>query len=477
MKIPFLTTRILHPFLLITFFVLFIWKQTSYFFDLKKGAIAWLVGLAIAGLGWFFYRKIMQNPIRAGVAWTLSLLPLLFYSPIFNTIQNTPLGNHYLLIGLIFLLSAWLFFYFFKQKKSFTTLNSYLNTLFLLLCFFEIFNLIQRLNHDKIWWEKVQTKFAETPSSAIQPVDSLPDVYYILMDAYVSPSGLREYFDFDNSDFRDFLAEKGFFVAENAHSNYDFTTRCQFSTFNMEYSPHYINVTKDKLVNGNIHLLGIQESKTAHYFQAAGYEWVNMSFFRILDTPKYYQVARLPDAAMTWDYMADMTLPGRLRKAFPLKPVYEVNLQIFDDLKRLSKETSAQPRFIYAHLYMPHRPYFFDKNGNLYKDGIQRNTQKEAYLEQLQYANKLLKESISEILENATSPPVIILQGDHGSRIVPADKDEHFSILYGVHLPDKDYRYFNDSISPVNTFRILSNHYLNTSFELLENKKNHFIEF
>lgn len=476
MKASFFTTRILHPFLLMTFFVLFCWKQTSYFFDIKKGIIAWLVGLVVAGLGWLFYRQIIKNNIRAGVAWTLSLLPLLFYSPIFNTLQNTFLGKHYFLIPIIFFVSAWIFFYFFKQKKSFNTFNSYLNTLFLLLCFFEIFNLTQRLNHDKIWWEKVQVKFGQTPALSLQLIDSLPDVYYILMDAYASFAGLDEYFDFDNSEFSDFLEEKGFFVAQNAHSNYDFTARCMFSTFNMEYSPRYIDVTKDKLVNGNIHRLGIEKSKTVRDFQSAGYEWVNLSLFDILNTPKYYQIARLPDAAMTWDYMADMTLPGRLRKAFPLTPVYEVNLQIFEDLKALSKEKTTQPRFIYAHLFMPHKPYHFDKIGNLYKNGIQGKTQKEAYLEQLQFANQLLEESITEILENSTSPPVIILQGDHGSRIDSSEKDERFSILYAIHLPDKNYRYFHDSISPVNTFRILSNRYLNTSFELLENKKNHFVE-
>lgn len=293
----------------------------------------------------------------------------------------------------------------------------------------------------------------------------------------MSPAGLREYFDFDNGEFGDFLRGEGFFVAEDAHSNYDFTARCMFSTFNMEYSPRYIDVTKDKLTNGNIHFLGIQQSKTAQYFQAAGYEWVNMSLFDILDRPKYYHIPQLPDASKTWDYMADMTLPGRALKAFPRKPVYEVNLQIFDELKILSKEKNGQPRFIYAHLYMPHGPYHFDRNGTLYKSGNQGITGKKAYLEHLQYANKLLQESITEILENSASPPVIILQGDHGSRIKSLEEEEGFSILYATHLPDKNYEYFHDSISPVNTFRILSNHYLNTSFELLENKKNHFIEF
>jgi len=433
--------------------------------------------MAITSLGWFIYHQIIKNNMRSGAAWTLTLLPILYYSPIFNALQNTFIGKHQILIPTIFLATMWIFFYFYKQKKTFATLNTYLNTLFLLLCFFEIFNLVQRLNHDKTWWEKVQTKFEQTAPPSIQTTQSLPDVYYILMDAYVGMAGLETYFDYDNSELNDFLEEKNFFIAQNAHSNYDFTARCMFSTFNMEYSPRYIDVTKDKLITGNIHRLGIQKSKTAQHFKAAGYEWVNRSFFEILDTPRYYQIARLPDAAMTWDYMADMTLPGRLRKAFPLRPIYEVNLQIFDELKTLSKERTAQPRFVYAHLMMPHKPYHFDRKGNLYPSGNQGKSQKKAYLEQLQYANQLLKESITEILKNSAIPPVIILQGDHGSRIDAAEKDERFSILYAIHFPDKKYEYFQDTISPVNTFRILSNRYLNTSFELLENKKNHFVEF
>lgn len=50
--------------------------------------------------------------------------------------------------------------------------------------------------------------------------NSLPDIYYIIVDGYGRSDLLKELFEYDNSTFLQFLSDRGFYVAEAAHSNY-----------------------------------------------------------------------------------------------------------------------------------------------------------------------------------------------------------------------------------------------------------------
>jgi len=471
------TTRVLHPFLLITFFVLYCWVQTSYFFDIPKGIIAWLGGLAVAGIGYATYRLFIKHPARAGVAWTLSMLLLLFYSPVYNVIQSTFRHRHLMPVFIVLIVT--IFIFFLKSKKHFATLNTYLNTLFFILIIFEIFNLSQRYRQDKNWYQSIDNQYNSSPVSHLNLIKKpLPDVYYILMDGYTSPKSLKKYWDYDSAKLLNYLNEKNFYVAGDAHSNYDFTPQCMLSTFDMNYIPNYTKTTKQKLMTMAVYRKGIEHSKTVKSFTQAGYEWHNLSPFDMAEQKRSYHVFRIPDAAETWRYMAEMTLPGRVALDMTEPKSYEFNEQVINELENIiASPSEARPRFVYSHIFLPHGPYYYNEKCELNPNGNQDKPDMELYIEQLQCTESILINIIDNILINTAKPPIIIIQGDHGSRIGSLDSEEHFSILYAVYLPDEDYSNFYSDISPVNTFRILSNHYLNTQLELLEDKKNHFIKF
>lgn len=469
--------QVLHPFLLITFFVLYCWVQTSYFFDIPKGIIAWLGGLAIAGLGYTIYRLLMKHSVRAGVAWTLSMLLLLFYSPVYNAVQETL--RHRYLMPVFILLIVTIFVLFFKSKKHFATLNTYLNTLFFVLIIFEIFNLAQRYRHDKNWHQVIDNQYNNTSISHLKPVnETLPDIYYILLDGYTSPKSLKKYWNYDSAKLLNYLNKKNFYVADDAHGNYDFTPQCMLSTFDMKYIPNYTKTTKQKLMTMAVYRKGIAHSRTVKSFMQAGYEWYNLSPFDMAEQKRSYHVFRIPDAAETWRYMAEMTLLGRVVLDMTEPKSYEFNQKVINKLEGIIESPHrAQPRFVYSHIFLPHGPYYYNENCELNPEGNQDKHDKELYLAQLQCTESILIDIIDNILINSEKPPAILIQGDHGSRIGSLDSEEHFSILYAIYLPDEDYSNFYSDISPVNTFRILSNHYLSTQLELLEDKKNHFIKF
>jgi hypothetical protein len=147
--------------------------------------------------------------------------------------------------------------------------------------------------------------------------------------------------------------------------------------------------------------------------------------------------------------------------------------------------------FVYAHIIAPHPPFVFDESGeavvhdtpftlndaNYYiRDHSQRNYIA-GYRRQIQYVNALVLETIDAILSQSTTPPIIILQGDHGpgahlhwgslEQTIPA---ERLGILNAYYFPGQDYELLYPSISPVNSFRVLFNQFFDADYVLLPDR-------
>jgi hypothetical protein len=51
-----------------------------------------------------------------------------------------------------------------------------------------------------------------------------PDIYYIIVDGYARADVLREYYEFDNSEFLNGLEKRGFTVNDSSRANYYWTS-------------------------------------------------------------------------------------------------------------------------------------------------------------------------------------------------------------------------------------------------------------
>jgi len=147
------------------------------------------------------------------------------------------------------------------------------------------------------------------------------------------------------------------------------------------------------------------------------------------------------------------------------------------------------PKFVFVHMLLPHDPYIFDQNGEPVTDeDVAAKSEVDNYIDQLIFTNKRIKLLIDEILSKSASPPIIIIQSDEGpfvapeflssdfmttgdlSAVSPDGLKTHMKILNAYYLPGFDQALLYESISPVNSFRIIFNFYFGTDFELLEDK-------
>jgi len=78
---------------------------------------------------------------------------------------------------------------------------------------------------------------------------------------------------------------------------------------------------------------------------------------------------------------------------------------------------------------------------------------------------------VENIIHNSSTPPIIIIQSDHGA--ANASPPERMEILNAYYLPGGGNELLYQNISPVNTFRIIFNHYFGGDFDLLEDTSYH----
>jgi hypothetical protein len=154
-----------------------------------------------------------------------------------------------------------------------------------------------------------------------------------------------------------------------------------------------------------------------------------------------------------YDYLAGEKYEGYYRDSL---------LKTLDQLKKVPE--IAGPKFVFAHILCPHAPFVFGPNGEQIASTDYYNAS--YYLGQYIFISREILKVVQEILSKSTTEPIIILQSDHGPRWT----NEWEEIFNSYYLPGDGESLLNNSISPVNSFRLILDHYFQAHYELLEDK-------
>jgi hypothetical protein len=319
------------------------------------------------------------------------------------------------------------------------------------------------------------------------------DFYYIILDEYGRGDTLADVYEFNNQEFLNRLNDLGFYIAEESRSNYAQTELALTSSLNLDYID---NLGLDLPENSSDHLMirpYLRDSRLRSYLENEGYRVIAFEtgyyWTEFKDADIYFQRSNKGlgnsllsgangfEVLLLRSTLVSALLDGLTNLQSKLLPLseqqnrnqYERIRFVLDTLEDVAKLSG--PKFVFVHLVSPHPPYVFNEDGS-YKNRNQGapaqsefEEYQEDYIDQVQYLNARLIPILEGIFEQSEVEPIIILQSDTGPKEVSTV--QRMRILNAIHFPEYNRSGFYDSISPVNTFRLMVNTYFGGTYERL----------
>jgi len=318
---------------------------------------------------------------------------------------------------------------------------------------------------------------------------NLPDIYYIIPDAYPRADILKEFLNYDNSEFVDFLEKKGFSVLSGSQSNYQNTVLSIPVTLNMDYLYNLLpeTVKEDDFKNM------VQNSRVQQFLKGRGYKIIYFnSGYGITSYNKY------ADIKFDLGYINDFSrqiIETSLLKYFVIKKQFfgismkneerKRILRSFEKLKEIPEIKTDGPKFVFIHINSPHTPFLFDRGGgevNVDYYSIPTREKFNDFLrDQIMFINGQLSSVVDEILAKSETEPIVIIQSDHGFEFFMTDMPDGFfesdafnrariKNLSAFYLPGNKKTLLPNNMTNVNTFRFIFKNYFNADYDLLEDK-------
>ena len=448
---------------------------------------------------------ITRHLLKAGFLCSLVLLLFFTYGHVEQLLKGFSISGfligrqRYILVfwGLIFLLGI---YFIFRRKKVPVTLNRYLNLwmgiiLLLILVQVGVYE-IKVKKAELVLQEQMANMLIQQNSTAL--TDEQPDIYYILIDGYSRTDVLRGTYDVDNSDFLDQLRELGFVIPNCTQSNYTNTLYSMTATLNMNYldsmgipldenadeayTYKFGDLVKHSLVRKELQSMGykivtfnnifspIDVKDSDYYFDVRQH----LSSYNALDSVNFKKLflsttlVRIALSAESVNPQIFTKLPDWLRAVIePGAGVsnsdtylqYQQNLYSLNMLEEIAT-TIPEKHFVYAHLFITHPPFVFTTNGDMRTDSSETP---DAFRDQVIFADKKLLEVVQSILQNSDTPPIIIIQGDHSY----GWNEDRNKILNAYYLPGGGSSMIYDTITPVNSFRVIFEYYFEKDYPML----------
>lgn len=448
-----------------------------------------LHSLLALGLYLLFLIPYRQHAIRAAISTFIFLVFFHTYGILYSYLLKLDIIQieHYTLLPLFVLIAiytSWL-----VVKIGDAHLQRLWTSGTLILSIIVVFNIIRIAPHEL--GKAQQTALAATSSASEVDISSLsaeyPDIYYIVLDEFSGFEPMRQYWNYHGvDDFKQYLEDRGFFVAEQTHglsqvTLYELATRLNYEKYPCcrEYRTYFAAIADSQVM---------RFLKTKRYTTVT-FDQTESVIPADLPVQADYSYSNAPDSARPSSLLDDfgiLVINNTMLRVFsniyePLivAPGIEAhkNMLFFtlDKMKDLNEIPS--PKFVYVHLLLPHMPFIFDQHGTVIATNY--NTNWNDYLGNYIYSISYTQEMIENIFSQADPkrPPIIILQSDHGARnqIYNGNEDallEDFPeeyktwILYTLYIPGYDTSSLPQDINPINTFPIIFNYLFDANVPL-----------
>ena len=317
-----------------------------------------------------------------------------------------------------------------------------------------------------------------------------PDIYYIIFDRFGSSATLKQRYGVDLTPMLEHLRSRGFYVAGDSRANYLVTAQSLASSLNMMHllplSDAVGRQSSDWLpvfeLLGDYRLRGFLADQGYRYVHV-GPAWTPTARNRFAHENVAF--ATVPEFTMMLvSTTAIYPVLQRVGLGDPNLEKYRRVQQQLDVLSQLPAR-EPEPLFVFAHFLVPHGPFVFNRDGS-YRVPEVAHVHDEAanFVEQVGYLDGRIRALVDSLLAGypRENSPVIVIQGDEGpypTRTQPhafqweTATNEEFSekmrVLNAIHAPGCEAQFY-PSMTPVNTFRIVLNHYFGTQLAMLPDR-------
>tara|TARA_Y100000782_G_C10164308_1_gene257002 strand:+ start:240 stop:1802 length:1563 start_codon:yes stop_codon:yes gene_type:complete len=487
---------LIHPILLALFPVFLVYSQNIHLILIQGIIFPVLIILGITIALWIGIKFVLKNTRKSALLTSLYVFLFFSYGIVFDVLESNTIQEYFVLIQAFLLIAYTSFvvfgtYYIIKTQRKLNNITSTTNVISITLLAVVFLNIGMYNFQNFTSYEDETNNFILSENN----LKNLPDVYYIVLDEYAPLRTLNMFYDYDNADFIEFLQERGFYVTKNSHSNYAETFLAMASTLNMKYVNNLSDIVGKESLDQRIPYQMISNNLVMKNFKSLGYEiynfdsgWWGTRSLEIADANlcsknqnmDFHTLHAIKQISVLRAF--DMFIKDPSSTFFHQERRDRIFCQ-FDDITKIKQETE-KPIFVFMHIMAPHDPYVFGPNGeevnykytfgptgNVYLDP---NEEKNAYLNQLTYLTKILKQTIENLQENSDNQPVIILQSDTGPSIslVNVTDDSYqaarMSIFNAYFFPNEKYDLLYDDITPVNSFRIVFDSNFQTNYGILE---------
>jgi hypothetical protein len=332
--------------------------------------------------------------------------------------------------------------------------------------------------------------------TAVEPLPSvtpgsrpLRDIWVLVFDRYGSAESLRLNYGIEET-LTPWLSEHGFHVTPDAHANYQRTSLSLASSLNLDYLNNLDGATRDNW---------LKDHAVGRFLTDLGYRYIHIgSRYEPTRTAVRATVNRRLEntsdfATALFDSSLAPVVARRLGQTdLEIRRQRQADWGAFE-LDALDETLDEPgPKFVFAHLLLPHPPYVFDADGRIVPDDVDRKrSTAQAYEEQMEYLDSRIKRLLEPLLAKPEDErPIIVLMADEGpypkryegnpliqgpdpdfdwTTVTDEELRIKFGILHAMLLPGIDDEVPSD-LTSVNTFRFLFDEYFDADLPLRENQ-------
>jgi hypothetical protein len=321
------------------------------------------------------------------------------------------------------------------------------------------------------------------------------DVYWLIFDRYGSDRSLEMLHGIQN-DLTPWLREQGFTVLDDSHANYVRTALSVMTTLNMTHMEDLEGLPgPDSSDLQPVYDL-TQDSLVARQFKDLGYRYYHIGSWWAGTRQDRGADVSMNVAGGFSDFVdalvEESALPAIQRRLGMGTSVvdrrarhYTYNEFGLEALAGLADEPG--PKFVFAHILLPHRPYVFDRDGSFMSTDEQAGMgTAEVFDRQLDYTNTRLREILGDLLALPEDErPIIILQADEGpypdnynatrdsypwASATPDELEIKYGIINAWYLPGGEDLGLYPTMTSINTFPVLFDRYFGLDYPTLPDR-------